>query len=290
MPGTPVRSQIPGYPHKIESVSRLTSGRYQITTNQGSWEFLPSEVVVFPRRPDGAVADWRRASEKPRITDLAVGDYLEEPVPEDQRLPDRRLDAAKWDRAPEIMREQFDAEWLQHGQRVVAITRAPNDPDSLALTTKSPVHGTRRWVIGKSETISFPRQKSDESEPKSSEIRRLRGYGPYRQPDGFHAFVIDHPNGRGRWPKWISHPIQIARDVLICKPPGKGEAWPQFLGYEITFEHEGETRRGIAHGTRYDRHPQDPRWGQLDAELLVKEREVRESQLIFESYRERFEG
>lgn len=281
--GMPLRPQHPGWPHRVESVRVTDSGQYVITTNQGEWEFRPGERLFFPRRANGETTDWRAESRAPFLGELCYGDVLPEPLPVVERMPPPWQDP-RWETAADHVKQRLEREWAARGQRVMAITPAPkSDGHLFVITTRSGAHSNGRWFVRDDQPVEFPLAKNRAyAEAVDHKIRALIGHGPYELPDQRLAFMVEHPYRVGRWPAWLTHPIKIGGNVVLMRPPGKHDEWPDLLGFK--------TDDQLAHGFKFSRHPHDPKWGLYDADKIAHRRLIEEALKTYDDYRKRYES
>lgn len=286
VPGMPLRGQLPGFPHRVESRRYdETTGKYVIKTNQGEWSFFPGERVAFPRRPDGSTVDWRRAEKPPMLREVHVGDLLPEKGPAHEWMPDPQQDA-RWEAVPQEKRDYLENEWRARGQEVMAITPAPkSDGHVFVITTRSLVHRNGRYFVRDDQPIRFPRGLPTTADQVAAPLKRpLEGWGPYLL-NGRYAFLIGHPHGAGRWPAWTKYPTRIGSEVYVCKPPGKTAPWPELVGAHLDDDPAGPISRGFM----FQRHVRDPKWGLVDAELFESESEIDRLIAIFEDFKKRYD-
>jgi hypothetical protein len=262
-PGMPVRQQDltnPAAPqHRILNVEQSDlNALVKITTNYGIWLFHPDEQVVFPRRPDNSHRDWRGATPPPFPTELAIGDLL-----------DPKDGAIAWKGAS-------PSDWRDAAQHVTSVTRNPARPNVISLNTFSAYTGQHRHIFIWNEHVIFPRAK----EPRHTGYAQvspyeLQAYGPYLLNDteaetGPLIFIIRHPSGGGRWPRWLTEKLHLGENVFVSRPPGKKEIWPPYVNTE----------------DRWGRHPRDPATGQPATRQIPPERLARAIALYTE-YRDR---
>lgn len=264
-PGMLVRQQALDIPsqasdHVITEVSyaeqqpgNSRTGYYLITTNYGNWTFYPDELVTFPRRPDSSTRDWRGANPAPLPLDLAIGDLLPPRAVPPDGTPTTTLD--------------------QMAQRVTAVTRNRSRPKIVQVTTYSKWDKALTTAFLPDEPVIYPRPIADR--PLSYEAQSSPdAFGPYLDPGSSQLhYLITHPKGRGRWPRWIAAPIPLGPNTYLAKPPGSRDPWPPFVGTAAN---------------KWRRHPADPAWGE-DPIAQVPADQLKDAERAYADYRKRAE-
>jgi hypothetical protein len=205
----------------------------RIRTTQGEWEFAWDQLLMFPRRQDGSVIDWRRVTDRvPQPVDIVVGDTLAspEPFPDVEDDDAGKLAKSLWWAGHQVVTKMFHDAAFNH----------------VAIRTYQDInYQTRTWRFHITEGVVFPRFEVRRPNGKSEFVDRTKQYGPYTdvKTGNTHMFFV-HPFGRGRWPSHISkfswkqgfHP-----DPYFSRPPSSKKDWDQLI---------------LARGG--DAHPNDP--------------------------------
>lgn len=192
---------------------------YSLVTVQGTWIVRPGERLIFPRRTNGEVIDWKIPL--PPAMEIYPGDTLPHFSPE------------KEDEHGRIMVDSIQSA-KQYDKKFVYIN-----------THTMFTHTHFRWLVHLDQEFQFNPSLADMNRD------RTKKYGPYvlLEDERVVYWLLVHPSGRGRWPSGIPAFEKIREPgVYVTRPPN----------YPTKVLNQWELLAYRGPGLNTDRHPNDP--------------------------------
>lgn len=248
--------------------------KYDVTTNQGRWQYSAHEALVFPRRDLGRIVDWITADRLPVATELCVGDLL----PPNESHPSLVFkDFNEW---PDLQQATVMKMYRDNRQEVRSVSVHPRNESIMRVTCAvvrlNEQANVIRYDFDAATPIIFPRSASTRR-PNYVPPKTLKfvAHGPYIGPSGY-LMLAQHPTGRGRWPKILDGGFTrfdtSIGSVPIIRPPARNASMHDWALYEFIGRNP------------WMRHHDDPHWGMET--LIAKEQMLDRGDLILTAYRE----